>query len=75
MNRFRVFLNDLTFNKNFFYLFILLFFFLVYLQSFGTIAISYFYTDHRLIEYLHNANLNKNLFEVLVNTKTINVPV
>ena len=72
MNRFRVFLNDLTFNKNFFFLFILLFFFLVYLQSFETIAISYFYTDHRLIEYLHNINLNKNLFEVLVNTKNIN---
>ena len=72
MNRLRVFLNDLTFNKNFFFLFILLFFFFVYLQSFETIEISYFYTDHRLIEYLHNINLNKNLFEVLVNTKTIN---
>jgi hypothetical protein len=72
MNRLSVFLKDLAFNKNFYFLFVIIFFSLIYLQSFGTITISYFYTDHRLIEHLHNINLDKNLFEVLVNTKTIN---
>ena len=46
--------------------------FLIYLSNYYFSFIGYWYSDHRLFETLHNVNLNKKIFEVLINSMNIN---
>ena len=57
---------------------ILNFFFLIFLAGLIFIShyyfshIAYFYGDHRWFESLHNISKNKGIFDVLINSTTIN---
>jgi hypothetical protein len=53
----------------------LLFFFqlLILLFSFDFFSFrSYFWSDHKYVEYVHNLSLSKNIFEVLSNSQNLN---
>jgi len=56
-------------------LFLLFFFFqlIIIFFSFNFFSFrSFFWSDHKFVEYVHNLSLNKNIFEVLLNSQNIN---
>jgi len=54
------------------YLTIILLLFLIFITNYHFSHISYFYSDHRWFEKLHNLSLNKGFFEILINSTNIN---
>lgn len=59
-------------NNKIFYIFLIILISLIFITNYYFSHISYFYSDHRWYETLHNLSLEKDFFEVLINSTNIN---